>query len=80
MKIGDLVKYTEDTIALVTGEADTVGFLVVNNEDREVFVDEGILGILIKKSEELDAWHVCFSNVGSLWMSEDYLEIINENR
>ena len=80
MQVGDLVKFTEDPIALVTGEADSVGFLVVNNEDREVFVDDGALGLLIENSEEFDTWHVCFPDVGSVWMTEDYLEVMNASR
>ncbi len=87
MKVGDMVRFTEDPIALVTGEADSVGVIMVNNEEREVFVDDGALGMLIKKPTRPDflwahhdAWHVHFSGVGLVWMTEDYLEVINENR
>ena len=88
MQVGDLVKFTEDPIALVTGEADSVGFLMVNNEDREVFVGDGALGLLVERPENQHFlwaengawWHVCFSDVGSVWMTEDYLEVINESR
>ena len=81
MKVGDLVKFTEDPIALVTGEADSVGFVMVSNKEREAFVDEGELGLLVEENQfHKHTWHVCFSDAGSVWVPDQYLEVINASR
>ena len=81
MKVGDVVRFIEDPIALVTGEADTVGFVMVNNENQEVFVDEGALGLLVEENQfHKHTWHARFSGVGSVWVPDQYLEVINASR